>query len=86
MTHFVRFNTYSSNPFKVIPIFLKVYEVPIEWPGEHDVQGVVVGHLTRQDDALPNRDIHAERGHHDPGWIYRQQRKRGKKKIDSVFK
>lgn len=81
ITHFVRFNTYPSNPFKVIPIFLKVDQVPIEGPGENDVQGVVVGHLTGQDNALPNCDIHAERGHHHPGWIYKQQRKKKKRII-----
>lgn len=85
ITHFVRFDTYPPNPFKVIPIFLKVYQVPIEGPGEHNVQGVVVGHLARQDDAFPNCDIHAERRNHDPGWIYKQQRKKEKTRIILVL-
>lgn len=85
ITHLARFNTYPSNPFKVIPIFLKVDQVPIECPGEHDVQRVVVGHLARQDNAFSNCDIHAERGHHDPGGIYRQQRKEEKKRIILVL-
>lgn len=79
ITHFVRFNTYPSHPLKVIPILVKVDEVPVEGPGEHDVQGVVVGHLAGQDDALPHCDIHAERGHHHPRWICEQQRKEEKK-------
>lgn len=79
MTHLVRFDTYPSNLFKVVPIFVKVYQVPVEGPGELDVQGVVVGHLAGQDNAFSNCDIHAERGHHDPGWIYKQQRKGEKK-------
>lgn len=65
----------------MIPILVKVDEVPVEGPGEHDVQGVVVGHLAGQDNALPHCDIHAERGHHHPRWICEQQRKEEKKRI-----
>ena len=40
-------------------------------------------HLTRQDNAFSNSDIHAERWHHNPGWIYKQQGKQsgGKKTL-----
>lgn len=68
-------NTYPSNSFKVIPIFFKVYQVPVEWPSKHDIQRVIMRYLTGQDNAFSNSDIHAERWHHNPGWIYKQQRK-----------
>lgn len=72
-----RIDTYPSDSFKVIPIFFKVYQMSIEWPGKYDVERVIMGHLARQDDTFPNSDIHAERWHHNPCWIY-TWRKRGK--------
>ena len=63
----------------MIPIFFKVYQVSIKWPRKHDVQRVIVRYLTRQDNAFSNSDIHAERWHHDPGWIYKQHRKQSGK-------
>lgn len=49
--------THPSNPFKVMDSSAQVNSLAVEWPGEGHVQRGVVGHLARQDNALPNCGI-----------------------------
>ncbi len=61
--------TYTSHFFKKSTMAPKVDELLIEEPGEFELQGWVVAHLTGQDHTLPNGDVQRGRQGGDDGWL-----------------
>ena len=68
-------NTHGADFLKVAAVRAEVDELLVEEPGELELQGVVVGHVAGQDDALPHRHVQVAGRAGDGRGLWRQTQK-----------